>query len=88
MDEASVRDLIAKDPGLASEIPDNAVIADVHVIGLEEAVRLSTEYSGSFKRHKGQALHAATISYLDPATGYWRYRVVILTKNGDILLLT
>ncbi len=81
-------DLIAKDPELASEIPDDAVIADVHAIDLEEAVRLSTEYPGSFKRHKGQALHAATISYQDPVTGYWRYRVVILTKNGKILLLT
>lgn len=88
MDEATVRDLIARDPGLASEIPDDAVIADVRVIDLEEAIRLSTEYPGSFRRHKGQALHAATISYQDPATGYYRYRVVILTKNGKVVLLT
>ncbi len=88
MDEATVRDLIARDPELASEIPDDAVIADVHAIDLEEAIRLSTEYPGSFSRHKGQALHAATISYQDPVTGYWRYRVVVLTKNGKALLLT
>jgi hypothetical protein len=88
VDEATVRDLIARDPGLASEIPDDAVIADVRVIDLEEAIRLSTEYPGSFRRHKGQALHAATISYQDPATGYYRYRVVILTKNGKVVLLT
>jgi hypothetical protein len=88
VDEAAVRELIAMDPGLASEIPEDAVIADVHEVGLEEAIRLSTEYPGSFRRHKGQSLHAATISYQDPATGYWRYRVVILMKNGKILLLT
>jgi hypothetical protein len=88
VDEAAVRKLIARDPGLASEIPADAVIADVHVIDLGEAIRLSTEYPGSFRRHKGQSLHAATISYSDPATGCWRYRVVILTKSGKVLLLT
>ncbi len=88
MDEATVRELIARDPGLAGEIPADAVIADVRAIDLEEAVRLSTEYPGSFRRHKGRSLHAATISYQDPVTGHWRYRVMILGKNGKILLLT
>ncbi len=88
MDEATVRGLITRDPGLASEIPADAVIGDVHAIDLEEAVRLSTEYPGAFKRHKGQSLHAATISYQDPATGYLRHRVIILGKNERILLLT
>nr|MDO8085494.1 hypothetical protein [Candidatus Sigynarchaeum springense] len=88
MDEATVRGVIARDPGLASEIPADAVISDVHAIDLEDAVRLSTEYPGSFKRHKGQSLHAATISYQDPATGYWRHRVMILGKNGRVLLFT
>jgi len=88
VDEADVRALIARDPGLASEIPADAVISDVHAIDLEEAVRLSTEYPGSFRRHKGQTLHAATISYQDPVTRYWRHRAMILGKNGRILLLT
>ncbi|MEX2681873.1 MAG: hypothetical protein Q6373_009740 [Candidatus Sigynarchaeota archaeon] len=88
MDEATVRNSIARNPALADEIPADAMISDVHAIDLEEAVRLSTEYPRSFKRYKGQPLHAATISYQDPVTGYWRYRVMILGKNGKIILLT
>ena len=88
MNEADVRLLISRDHGLTSEIPVDAVIADVHAIDLDEAIRLSTEYPASFKRHKGQALHASTISYLDPATGHWRYRILIITEDGKILLLT
>jgi hypothetical protein len=88
VDEATVRELIGRDPGLASEIPADAVIADVHEVGLEEAIRLSTEYPGSFRRHKGHVLHAATISYPDSTTGFMRYRVVILTENGNIVMFT
>ncbi|MBN2153273.1 MAG: hypothetical protein JW839_17605 [Candidatus Lokiarchaeota archaeon] len=88
MDEADVRAIIARDPGLAGEIPADAAIMDVRAVDLEEAVRLSTEYPSSFRRHKGEPLHAATITYPDPATGHWRYRVAILASGGRLLLIT
>lgn len=88
VDEQTVRAMIARDLTLGGEIPADASITGVHELDLAEAVRLSTEYPKSFQRHKGTALHAATISYVDPATGFWRSRVVIMASDGTILMVT
>jgi hypothetical protein len=88
MDEATIRKVLGKDPDLAQEVPPVAAIENLHKIELEEEIRLSSEYPGLFKRHKGQGLHGATISYRDVVTGFWRHRIVILASNGKILLVT
>lgn len=88
MDKESVRQLIARDMTLGSEIPADAEISEVRALDLEESIRLSTEYPAAFRRHKGAVLHAATISYQDEASGFWRSRVVVMTRDGKVVLFT